>query len=187
LIVSKKRSLKRLRFRPACYRLNLELGWHSERGTESESDKVFMRRLAVAFLMMAAPLAAQTSLVEQGRAAIDRNDPQDALPLLQRAVAHDPNNANAHYLLGVAYGNLAEKANMFRRTSLARHTRDEFERAVELDPSHLDARWGLVQYYALAPGFLGGSEQKAHQEAEEISKRNARLGKRAFDFIAQKK
>jgi tetratricopeptide (TPR) repeat protein len=187
LIVSKKRSLKRLRFRPACYRLNLELGWHSERGTESESDKVFMRRLAVAFLMMAAPLAAQTSLVEEGRVAIDRNDPQDALPLLQRAVAQNPNNANAHYLLGVAYGNLAQKANMFRRTSLARHTRDEFERAVELDPRHLDARWGLVQYYALAPGYLGGSEQKARQEAKEISKRDAALGKRAFDFIGQKK
>jgi hypothetical protein len=37
------------------------------------------------------------------------------------------------------------------------------------------------------PGYLGGSEQKARQEAEEISKRDAALGKRAFDFIAQKK
>jgi hypothetical protein len=76
---------------------------------------------------------------------------------------------------------------VFHRTSLARHTRDELERAVELDPNHLDARWGLVQYYALAPGYLGGSEEKARQEAEEISKRDAALGKRAFDFITQKK
>ena len=146
-----------------------------------------MRRLAIVFLMLAAPLAAQTSLVEEGRAAIGRNDPRAALPLLQRAVAQDPNNANAHYLLGVAFGNLAQKANIFHRTSLARHTRDELERAAELDPNLLDARWGLVQYYALAPGYLGGSEQKARQEAEEISKRDAALGRRAFDFIAQKK
>jgi tetratricopeptide (TPR) repeat protein len=146
-----------------------------------------MRRLTLAFLVLAAPLAAQTALVEEGRAAIDRNDPQAALPVLQRAVAQDPNNANAHYLLGVAYGNLAKKANVFRRTSLARHTRDELEHAVELDPNHLEARWGLVQYYALAPGYLGGSEQKARQQAEEIGKRDASFGKRALDFIAQKK
>ena len=75
----------------------------------------------------------------------------------------------------------------FRRMSLARHTRDEFEHAVELDPNNLDARWALVQYYELAPGYLGGSEQKAEQQAEEISKRDPSFGKRAFEFLARKK
>src|ERR1700736_2778507 len=115
-----------------------------------------MRRLALVFLMLAEPLGAQTFLVQAGKAWIDRDGPRAPLPLLQRAVAQDPNNAAAHFLLGVAYGNLAQKANVFRRTSLARHTRDELEHAVELDPNHLEARWGLVQYYALAPGYLGG-------------------------------
>jgi tetratricopeptide (TPR) repeat protein len=147
-----------------------------------------MHWIAVALFVIAGHLAAQTMTpVEEAQAAIDRNDPQAALNVLQRAEAQDPSNTRIHYLLGVAYGNLAEKANAFRRVSLARHTRDEFERAVELDPNDLDARWALVQYYALAPGYLGGSEQKARQQAEEIAKRDASFGKRAFDFLAQKK
>jgi len=144
--------------------------------------------IAVALFVMAGHLAAQaTTPVEEAQAAIDRNDPQAALNVLQRAEAQDPRNTRIHYLLGVAYGNLAQNASAFRRVSLARHTRDEFERAVELDPNDLDARWALVQYYALAPGYLGGSEQKARQQADEIGKRDASLGKRAFDFLAQKK
>jgi tetratricopeptide (TPR) repeat protein len=146
-----------------------------------------MRPIVLALVLVAAPLAAQQSLVEQGQAAIDRNDPQGALPVLQRAAAEDPNSAKVHYLLGVAYGNLAQKASAFHRMSLARHTRDEFERSVALDPNDLDARWALVQYYALAPGYLGGNEEKARQQAEEISKRDASFGKRAFDFLARKR
>jgi tetratricopeptide (TPR) repeat protein len=142
--------------------------------------------LTLALLLLTLPLAAQTALIEEGRAAIDRDDPQAAVQVLQRAVAETPNSAEAHYLLGVAYGNLAQKANRFRQPSLARHTRNEFERAVLIDPNHLEARWALVQYYRLAPGYLGGSEQKARQQAEEISKRDASFGQRAFDFIARK-
>lgn len=146
-----------------------------------------MRLLTLASFLLAAPLLAQTALIEEGRAAIDRNDPQTALGVLQRAVAQTPNNAEAHYLLGVAYGKLAQKANAFRRLSLARHTHGEFEQAVQLDPNHLDARWALVQYYELAPGYLGGSEQKARQQAEEISKRDASLGQHAREFLATRK
>jgi hypothetical protein len=147
-----------------------------------------MHWIAVALFVMAGYLAGQTRTpVEEAQAAIDRSDPKAALTVLQRAEAQDPSNTRIHYLLGVAYGNLAQKTNAFRRVSLARHTRDEFERAVELDPNDLDARWALVQYYALAPGYLGGSEQKARQQAEEIGRRDASFGKRAFDFLAQKK
>jgi tetratricopeptide (TPR) repeat protein len=146
-----------------------------------------MRPVVLALALVTAPLGARQNLVEQGQAAINRNDPQGALTVLQRAAAEDPNNAKVHYLLGVAYGDLAQKARAFHRMSLARHTRDEFERAVELDPNDLDARWALVQYYELAPGYLGGSEERARQQAEEISKRDASFGKRAFDFLARKR
>jgi hypothetical protein len=146
-----------------------------------------MRPIIIALVLITAPLTAQQSLIEQGQAAIDRSDPQGALPVLQRAAAQDPSNAKVHYLLGVAYGKLAQKASAFHRMSLARHSRDEFERSVAVDPNDLDARWALVQYYKLAPGYLGGSEEKARQQAEEISKRDASFGKRASDFLAQKR
>ena len=142
-----------------------------------------MNCLGLLAVLIAAPLAAQTTLVEQGRAALDRKDPQAAMNLLQKAVAQTPQDAQAHYFLGVAYGTLAEKANVFRQAALARHTRDEFERAVRADPNHVDARFGLVQYYCVAPALLGGDERKALQQAEEIRKRDALTAHRAFAFI----
>jgi tetratricopeptide (TPR) repeat protein len=128
-------------------------------------------------------MTAEAPVVAQAHAAIDANHPDVAVPLLRSALAQSPNDSHAHYLLGVAYGDLAEKANVFRQASLARHSRDEFERAVQIDPDNLDARYALVQYYTLAPGFLGGSKQKAFAEAAEIRARNAALGNRAIAFI----
>lgn len=128
-------------------------------------------------------VTAETALVAQAHAAIDANHPDVAVALLRSALAQSPNDSNVHYLLGVAYGDLAEKANVFRQPSLARHSRDEFERAVQLDPDNLDARYALVEYYTLAPGFLGGNNQKALAEAAEIRARNAAFGNRAIAFI----
>ena len=138
---------------------------------------------AFAVFLLAASLAAQTTLVEQGRAALDRNDPRTAVKLLEAAVAQTPQDADTHYFLGVAYGKLAEKSNVFRQAALARRTRDQFERAVSLNPNHLDARFSLVQYYMIAPNIYGGSEQKALEEANEIARRDAAGGHRAFAFI----
>jgi tetratricopeptide (TPR) repeat protein len=145
-----------------------------------------MRRIALAVFLIASPLIAQTDLIGEGRAALNRKDPQAAVTLLDKAVAENPHSANAHYFLGVAYGRLAEKASIFRQAALARHTRDEFERAVRLDPNNLEARFALVQYYTMAPGFLGGSRQKALQEAEQIRERNATAGDEALAFVASK-
>src|SRR5205085_11738280 len=68
-------------------------------------------------------------------------------------------------------------------------TKTEFETAVSLDPNHVDARWGLMQFYMLAPGFIGGGEDKAIQQANEIKKRDNYMGHRArsWIFMRQKK
>ena len=98
-------------------------------------------------------------------------------------IAQAADDAAAHYRRGVELGEAAEKANIFRRASLARQTRIEFEQAVALDPNFIDARVALVEYYLRAPHFLGGSEQKAIAQAHEIMKRDAAEGHRAFAQI----
>lgn len=40
-----------------------------------------------------------------------------------------------------------------------------------------------MEYYVRAPGFMGGSEEKAMQQAQEIRKRDALAGHRAFATI----
>ncbi|HEV7569995.1 MAG TPA: tetratricopeptide repeat protein [Thermoanaerobaculia bacterium] len=139
--------------------------------------------LAVLVGLIALPLLAQTSLIEQGRAAMNRNDADAAAALLEKAVAQNPKTAEAHYLLGTAYGSQAQKVSIFGQASLAGKTKDEFEKAVELDPNLLDARYGLVEFYAMAPGFMGGSYDKAFSQAAEIKKRDALMAHRAAAFI----
>ncbi len=134
-------------------------------------------------VFLAAPLAAQTTLIEQGRAALNRNDPETAANLLEQAVAQNPNSAEAHYLLGRAYGTLARSASLFGRASLASKTHEQFDRAVQLDPNHLDARRGLVEFFMVVPGFMGGDEKKAIEQAKEIKKRDTLVGHRAFAYI----
>src|SRR6476646_2722406 len=109
--------------------------------------------LVVLCALIALPLLAQISLLDQGRAAMNRNDADAAAALFEKAVAQNPKNAEAHYLLGTAYGSQAQKASIFGQASLAGKTKDEFEKAVELEPALLDARFGLIQFYAMAPGI----------------------------------
>jgi Tfp pilus assembly protein PilF len=139
--------------------------------------------LVVLAALVALPLLAQTSLIEQGRAAMNRNDADAAATLLEKAVAQNPKSAEAHYLLGSAYGSQAQKASIFGQASLAGKTKDEFEKAVELDPNLLDARYGLVEFYTMAPGIMGGSYDKAFAQAAEIKKRDPLMAHRAAAFI----
>jgi tetratricopeptide (TPR) repeat protein len=141
------------------------------------------RTIAVLVGLMALPLLAQNSLIDQGRAAMTRNDADAAATLFEKAVAQNPKSAEAHYWLGSAYGSQAQKASIFGQASLAGKTKDEFEKAVELDPNHLDARFGLIQFYTMAPGFMGGSYDKAFAQAAEIRKRDALMAHRATAFV----
>ena len=118
-----------------------------------------------------------------GRVAAGGNDAEKASDFFEKAIAKKPNDARYHYWLGRAYGDQAEKASIFRQASLAGKCRDEFERAVALDPNYIDARQALIEYYMQAPSIMGGSEEKALQQAAEIKKRSPLEGHIAFASI----
>jgi tetratricopeptide (TPR) repeat protein len=110
-----------------------------------------------------------------------------AVGAFERAVAAADGSAVAHFWLGRAYGEQAQRANVLRQASLARKTKGHFDRAVQIDPEYLDAREGLLQYYLLAPGMLGGSEEKARAQAEEIRRRDPYRGAFAAGRIAARR
>ena len=145
---------------------------------------------AVALLALASfSLYAQAPdpVLDQARALIAANQAEKAADLLEKAVADKPNDAVRHYRLGEAYGVVAQQGGMFKAASMAGKVRDEFAKAVQLDPNLLDARFGLMEFYLRAPGFMGGDEGKAREQANEIRKRDAFSGHRAFASLAAAK
>ena len=135
--------------------------------------------------LLAVPLSAATPTenIAAGRAALERDDNEKAAELFEKAIAQQPNDAQSHYLLGLAYGDMAQRSNILKQASLAKKTRVEFERAVELDPNYIDARFMLINYYLIAPGFMGGGEDKALAQAVEVKRRNGIEGHRAYARI----
>lgn len=128
-------------------------------------------------------LVAQAPLVDQGRALVDKNENKAAVDVLTKAVAAAPNSAEAHYQLGRAYAQMAQHASFLTQASIAPKAKEELETAVRLDPNHLKARFDLMQYYVFAPGIAGGSMDKAQEQANEIKRRDAYQGHRAWALI----
>jgi tetratricopeptide (TPR) repeat protein len=92
------------------------------------------------------------------------------------AIKANERSAVYHFWLGRALGEQAQNANKIKQGMLAPKVKREFERAVALDPDYLDAREGLIEFYVQAPGFMGGSVEKARQQAAEIKRRSPYRG-----------
>jgi tetratricopeptide (TPR) repeat protein len=106
-----------------------------------------------------------------------------ATEALEKAVALEPNNAEALHWLGRTYGRRAEMANPFTAPGYATKSRQMFERSVALNPSNKEATGDLLDYYLDAPGFLGGGVQKAEDLAKLIGETDAAEGHYAQAMI----
>jgi len=97
----------------------------------------------------------------------------DAIKYGERAVNLDPNNAAYHLWLGREYGRKAADSKALAAASNARKARNEFEHAVQLDPSSVAARLDLAEYYTEAPAIMGGGLDKARDQAAQVAKYDA--------------
>jgi len=112
-------------------------------------------------------------------AAVDENDGarlEAAVPALQACAEKRP-QAACSYALGRVYGQQAMTASVFKMPGLATKTKEQFAKAVELDPQLFEARSGLTQFYLMAPGFAGGSVPKAKELAAEVQPRQPEQAK----------
>lgn len=88
-------------------------------------------------------------------------DFKKACDFLHKGAEQDSNNSEYYLWLGRAYGRRAESGNPLTAPSYAGKARQNFEKAVQLDPKNGDALNDLFDYYLQAPGFLGGGLDKA--------------------------
>ena len=119
-----------------------------------------------------------------GRIADAENRNGDAIDWFERAVKREPNSALYHFWLGSAVGEEAQNASKIRQPFLARKVKAEFEKAVQLDPTMVEPRMGLVDFYSIAPGVMGGSMDKARAQAAELVKLHPMRGHMAYARIA---
>jgi len=122
-----------------------------------------------------------------GRVLLADGEIDRAALWMERSVALEEGNAEYHLWLGRAYGSQAIRATVLKQPALARKVKREFERASQLDPDNLEARFGLIEFYLRAPGILGGSLKKADEQAREIRKRDLLQGYRAFGRLAEQR
>jgi tetratricopeptide (TPR) repeat protein len=118
-----------------------------------------------------------------GRLALQRNDHTQAVQYLERAASLSPGDSRIHLRLGDAYGISAQKAGLFSQLDWARKCREEYEKAVELDPKNIDAHWSLMEYCRQAPSIAGGGLDKALVQAQEIKKLDPARGRLALGDI----
>jgi len=101
-----------------------------------------------------------------GRAYYESKNLSDAVAEGERSIALDPKNSNYHRWLGEYYGEQADRESSF---SLARKVKKEFEDAVRLDGSNIDARRDLEEFNLQAPWIVGGSKDAAREQADAIA------------------
>jgi len=120
-----------------------------------------------------------------GRSLLALHDNSKAIEWLEKATTLAPRRADVFLALGRAYGRAAQEASLLRKPGLARSAREAWEKAVAFDPTDLDARDALMQFYLFAPGLMGGGVDKARHQADEIARRDAVRGAVARATIAQ--
>lgn len=98
---------------------------------------------------------------------------------IEKALKQAPDNPLAHFVKGSVMANQASNSSIFSAYGYAKDSLKAFKKAVELAPDNVQFRYGLMQYYAQAPGIAGGSEKKALQQVEEIEKLNPVAGLKA--------
>jgi tetratricopeptide (TPR) repeat protein len=119
-----------------------------------------------------------------GRLAFERKQYDQASTWFEKAVKLDSNNSDYHLWLGRAYGERAQHAEG-DAFFLARKVKKQLETAVALNPDNLYARSDLLDYYLQAPPLVGGDAAKARTQAQEITKRNAEEGRKAWQKCEQ--
>jgi tetratricopeptide (TPR) repeat protein len=111
-----------------------------------------------------------------GRIEMEYSDSDKAADWFERAVALNPKSAVYYDWLARAYGTQAEHMSKFRLPFLARKLKNALDTGLALDPDNLEIRDDLIVYFTRAPGFLGGSKEKALEMVAEIKKRNSYRG-----------
>ncbi len=118
-----------------------------------------------------------------GRVYFDEGDYEKAVDWIEKASKYDKQNSTYYMWLGHSYGRRAQNAGKLKQAFLARDSRNNYEKAIELDPTNVEARESAMEFYLQAPGFMGGGRDKAEAQAEAINNLDKEAGYMAWGRI----
>ena len=100
--------------------------------------------------------------------ATRRNDAEKAYKLANQAIELSPDDAQLQFHFGKAAFNNIGNVSFVNKGAVAKKGKKAYKRAIELDPTLIEARVGLANYYLYAPGIAGGSVKKAREIAGNL-------------------
>jgi len=100
----------------------------------------------------------------------------DAEDEIDEAIDLNENISKYHIARGNILGLQTMNANPVSQAFLAPKVKNAYLRGSELDPNNIEARQALYNYYVMAPGIMGGSEEKALEQANAVVKLNPLRG-----------
>jgi tetratricopeptide (TPR) repeat protein len=189
----------RLSFLPA---LSLSIGLALAAVTAGAADNALRDQVAELFKQRqwaeARTLLEKTTAAEPGnaeawaslgQACLALNEHEKAIAALEKATQLDGTKSIYFLQLGNAYGISAVKAGILSKMGLAKKCKAAYDKAVELDPKSIDARWSVMEYCKQAPGFMGGGMEGAYVQAAAIKELDPRRGRSAYAslYVAEKK
>lgn len=113
-------------------------------------------------------------------------DHDEAIGYIEEAVELDAENAEYHFKLGQVLGVKAQNSNVIKQAWLASQVKDEFEKALELDPTHLGAQIACINFYIQAPSVMGGDLNKARKLTKGLMLSRKRMAQSFLIDIAVK-
>jgi len=118
-----------------------------------------------------------------GKVYMELRDYEEATENFEEAVDLQDENADYHFWLGQAIAQDAQESSYISQAMMASDILDEFERTIELDPTHIPGRIGVINFYIAAPGIMGGDIEKAELNAKELVKLDEMRGRSALTRI----
>ncbi|MBU3681456.1 MAG: hypothetical protein FGM16_05905 [Flavobacterium sp.] len=105
-----------------------------------------------------------------GDIASHTNRWETAASYYKKLTVLNPKNANYFFKYGGALGMRAQTEGKWVAIRVVGDSKDALDKALDLNPNHIEARWALIEYYLQLPVFVGGSETKAQKYAAELGR-----------------
>ncbi len=93
---------------------------------------------------------------------------QEAQGYFEKLKVINPNKADYYFKYGGALAMRVQKSSSLFAVYHLEEMIENFEKAIELNPKHIEARWALIEVYLQTPTIVGGSEAKAQAYANEL-------------------